>query len=295
MKTIEEFYGPDLMQRMQLPLPDGYVSYRSCKEYFLREAGAMANLHPTGTDACPGARWHHGPFHFEKYVTDAQPQHDPAGPFRLCIWQPMTRLDKPEGWHRATQGMGLRMTGFAKVETADSGEWSSHARRHLAHFRKLAAAGEREIVTVGIDEYLAAYARADQDRTMKQFFPGILRDKLRAHGPLFHLIVSRRKNGPIDAGFAYLHIPEARQSTHVSAFMSGEGKKDSASTGLIAQWFEDCRRENIPYLDFGFFWAPGDPPDWRGFSRFKSQFAMRLIRYPKPLMRWFGRPFWKKA
>ncbi len=294
MQTIETFYGREITGRMQTPLPGNYLSYRSCREFFGREAKTQERLTPTGTEECPGVRWHHGPLHFEKFVGDRQPAHDASGPFRLCIWQPLTRQDKPDGWHRATQGMGLRMTGFSQVESLQQGEWSSHARRHLSHFRKLVAAGEREVLEVGVDEYLSAYAKADQDRTMKAFFPFIIREKAKAHGDLFRLAVSRRKGGPIDAGLAYVHIPEARQSNHVSAFMAGKGKTDSASTGLVARWFEDCRERNITYLDFGFFWAPRDPGDWKGFSRFKAQFAVRLIKYPRPLMRWFGKPFWKK-
>lgn len=292
--TFEAFYGPEIVARSKTPLPEGYRSYRACKEYFMREAGAASNLTPAGTEACPGAHWFHGPLYFEKYVTDTEPPYDPEGRFRLTIWQPLTRIDKPPGWRRATQGMGLRMTGYAEVGSADGQDWSPHARRHLAHWKKLVASGKREIVDVPMGEYLAAYAKADQDRTMKTFFPGILREKAKAHGDRFHLIGSRRPGGPIDAGLAYLHIPEVRQSTHVSAFMAGEGKKDSASTGLIAEWFKRCGEEGIELLDFGFFWAPGDPKDWQGFSRFKAQFAVRLMRYPKPLMRWFGRPFWRK-
>lgn len=294
METLESFYGTEVAARMQTPLPDGYFSYRSCRAFFLREAGTLGDMVPTGTEECAGARWHHGPFHFEKFVGDAVPQHDPTGPLRLCIWQPVTRTDRPAGWYRGTQGMSLRMTGFAKVEALENGEWSPHAKRHLAKFKKLVASGEREIEETSLKEYLAAYAKADQDRTMKAFFPYILREKARMHGNRFHLLVSRRKNGPIDAGLAYVHIPEAHQSNHVSAFMSGKGKTDSASTGLVARWFDECREQQVPYLDFGCFWAPRDPRDWKGFSRFKAQFGVRLIKYPTPMVRWFGRPFWKK-
>lgn len=294
MLTLAQFYGPEAMARMDEPLPEDLVSYRSCREYFERESIALANLSPAGTDVCPGAQWYHGPLRFEKYVGDCEPAYDPTGKLRFVVWQRIERTDKPAGWKTGLPGLGFRMTGFSRVENRDGRNWSPHAKRHLAHWKKLMAKGEREIVfDLSLEEYLDAYALADQDRTMKSVFPNIIREKIKAHGRLLHLIGSRRPGGPIDAGFCYLHIPEARQSTHVSAFMAGDAKKDSASTGLIAQWFEDCAAAGIPYLDFGFFWAPGDPSDWHGFSRFKSQFAVRLIQYPRALYRWYGESPWK--
>jgi hypothetical protein len=41
-------------------------------------------------------------------------------------------------------------------------------------------------------------------------------------------------------------------------------------------------------LDFGVFWAPGDPKSWMGFSQFKAQFNIHFIRYPLALARWVG-------
>jgi hypothetical protein len=292
--TLEEFYGPEITARMQTPLPDGYVPYRACLQYFQREGGASRNSGPAGSPACQGARWRHGPLHFEKFVTDVEPPRDGSGPLRMTIWQRFARTDRPKGWLRGPASMSFRLTGFATADGADGRTWSGHARRHLQHWKKLVAAGKREVAEVSLEEYLAAYARADQDFVMKAAFPSILRDKAAAHGNLFHLVASRRPGGPLDAGLAYLYIPEAGTSTHVSAFMAGDGKDDSASTGLIAHWFARCAEDGIPILDFGFFWAPGDPTDWRGFSRFKAQFGVRLISYPPPLFRfsgtWRGKP-----
>lgn len=260
----------------------------------MRESGALGNLAPVGTDALPGASWHHGPLKFEKYVHDDQPPYDPTGPRRFVIWQRLTKHDVPAGWKRGIPGLGFRMTGFSRVEDGDPAKWSGHARRHLKHYNKLAAAGQREIFRTDIETYLKAYAKADQDRAMKSAYPGILREKQKAHGDLLFLMVSRRPGGPIDAGLAYLHIPEAKQSTHVSAFMAGAGKEDSAPTGLIAEWFAACAKAGLPYLDFGLFWAPGEGRDWYGFSRYKAQFAIRLIHYPRALYRWYGRSMWKE-
>jgi hypothetical protein len=185
--------------------------------------------------------------------------------------------------------VGYRMTGFAMPSPDGERGWSSHARRHAARWRKLVAAGEREIVDLSLEEYLAAHAKADLDPYVKLAYPGLLRAKAAGHGPRLRCIGSRRPGGPIDAGLAFLHIPEARQSVHIAAFMGGAAQEDPASTGLVMRWFDECRREGIPVMDFGFFWAPGDPRDWRGFSRFKSGFGVRPVLYPPPLLRLAGK------
>jgi hypothetical protein len=286
--TNEEFYGTEIIDRMRAPLPVGYVSYRACLEYYQRESDSVHHIGVAGTPPNVGASWRHGPFRFEKYVSDVEPPQDRSGPLRMVIWQRLTRTDRPQGWMRGTAGMGFRMTGFSTIDAADPKRWTSHARRHLSHWKKLVAAGQREVVRVTVDEYLAAYKHADQDRLMKAAFPAIVRQKAKAHGERLHLICSRRPGGPLDAGFAYLHVPEAKTSLHLTAFMGGAGKEDSASTGLIDYWFQECARVGISILDFGFFWMSGDPDDWRGFSRFKSQFGIRLMCYPLPLFRFAG-------
>ncbi len=292
MDALDRFYG-EVAASVNLPLPEGYAPYRSCKEYILREASATPRFTLAGREDYRGFGWSHGPLRFERFFADVEPPRDPGGPLRATIWQRLTRKDAPLGWLPLTEDMGLRMTGFATLDDAPERAWSAHARRHAAKWRKLVASGAREIVPLTLEEYLAAYAKADQDPIIKLAYPGLIRTEARAHGGLLRFIGSRRPGGPVDAGFAFLHVPEARQSLHVSAFIKGDAKADSAATGLIAAWFEECRRAGVRFLDFGFFWAPGDPRDWRGFSRFKSQFGVRLLRYPRPLARlsgsWSGR------
>ena len=287
MKSLQSFYGPEVAARADTPLPADYIQYRACKEYILRESpGGLG-----GRDGTWAVQWRHGPFRFERFMSDAEPAHERTGLLRLRIWQRLSRQDVPAGWWRAPEDMGIRMTGFATLEGDDERTWSAHARRHLARWRKLAAAGERELVELTLDEYLAAYALADQDALMKLAYPKVVREWARAQGERMRFFGSRRHKGPIDSGLAFMHVPEAGQSVHVAAFIGGDAKGDSAATGLVAKWFDECRVARLRYLDFGFFWAPGDPRDWRGFSRFKSQFGVRLLRYPRPLIRLAGSLF----
>jgi hypothetical protein len=51
------------------------------------------------------------------------------------------------------------------------------------------------------------------------------------------------------------------------------------------EWVQHGVRTGLKYLDFDCFYYKGDPKDWRGFSKFKSQFGIHFIVYPNPLMR----------
>lgn len=288
MDSLADFYGPEFAARGELPLPGGYAPYRACREYFAREAAADPGTSVVGGKNAWGVAWRHGPFRFEKYVGDVEPEHGPSGPLRVAIWQRLARRDVPRGWLAGPMAMGYRMTGIAVPAPDAERSWTSHARRHAARWRKLAAAGEREVLDLGLDDYLAAHARADLDPYVKLAYPGMLRAKAKAHGPLLRFVGSRRRGGPIDAGLAFLQVPEARHSVHVAAFVGGAAMADSASTGLIIRWFDACRDEGVAFMDLGFFWAPGDPRDWRGFSRFKSGFGVRPVLYPPPLFRLRG-------
>lgn len=290
MGTLERLYGAAVVATAAGPLPDGYVPYRACREYFAREATVLQGTTPVSSGAAWGVAWRHGPLRFEKFMTDAEPVRNDTGRLRLTIWQRLTRRDVPRGWWRAPEDMGLRMTGFSEIaDDRYARHWTSHARRHAARWAKLVSEGRREIVTLDIETYLKEYAKADQDAFMKIVYPKVVREKAAAHRDRMRFLGSRRPGGEIDAGLAYLHVPEVATSMHVAAFVGGAAKEDAAGTGLVARWFEDCHADGMRFLDFGFFWAPGDPRDWKGFSRFKSQFGTRLLRYPRPLMRLSGR------
>lgn len=287
---LEEFYGKSIASTIAVPLPDGYVPYRACKEYFVRESSVLKDTTPVAGGVTWGVAWSHGPLRFEKFMSDEEPSGNRSGRLRLTIWQRLSRRDVPRGWWRAPEDMGLRMTGIADVADGEyERRWTSHARRHLSRWRKLVASGTREVVALDLAGYLDAYARADQDAFMKIAYPKVVREKAAAHGNRMRFLGSRRPGGTIDAGLAYLHVPEVATSVHVAAFIGGDAKDDAAGTGLVARWFEDCRTDGMRFLDFGFFWAPGDPRDWKGFSRFKCQFGTRLLRFPRPLMRLSGR------
>jgi len=297
MNDLVSFYGPELAATASQPLPSDFLPYRACREYFARESGTVEAVEPVGdvgaNHAC-GVRWQHGPFRFEKFITDDEPPVLP-GKRRLVLWQRIARTGKVPGWLPGTAGMGFRLTGMAAVVAEKDGGralqeagWSQHGKRHAKRWRSLLAAGERTLERLGIEEYLTAYRQAEQDSFIKTFLPKVLRQKARAHGDRMRFWASRGKDGALDAGIVILDIPEANTTLHVGGFIRGNAKRESAAVGLISHSMDECRARGIGYFDFGFFWAPGDPADWKGFSRFKSQFGIRLIGYQKPLWKLVG-------
>ncbi len=275
------------MHERAAPLPEAYVPYKQCREYFARECAADPRSEVVGAPGAWGTRWRHGPFRFEKYTTDVEPA-IAAGPRRMVIWQRIARQDVPRGWWRAWSDMSVRMTGIATLAPGYEAAWSPHARRHAAQWRKRVAVGEWEIVEPSAEQFLQAHAASRQDVALRLSFATILKEKIRSHGGRVRLIAARRPGGVIEAGLAVIDVPEIVQSIHLMSFLHRGAEKSSAGVGLIDRWFQTSLERGVRFLDFGLFWAPGDPRSWRGFSRFKSQFGVHLIRYPRPLIRFAG-------
>jgi hypothetical protein len=267
------------------PLPAGYQQFRATDAYILRETKARPMISMVGRAGCLGTRWHHGPLWFEGYTGDVEPVLEKGGPRRMVIWQPITRLDKPAGWHRSWIQMNARKTGFAEIKNTEAywETWTPHAQRHRRRWLKQ---DHLEIVEVSSEEFIEAYRRTPKLPFLKGAFIGLVRSKIRAHGDRVRCFAAReRESRQIVAGFAALDIPESHQSLHVISFIQPQAEQFSVGTGLMDHWFKYAVQNNIRFLDFDLFWAPGEPRSWKGFSKFKSQFVTHFIRYPNPLIR----------
>lgn len=232
-----------------------------------------------------GRGWHHGPFRFEGYLGDQEPKPEIGIGRRMVIWQTIKRADRPKGWIRSPAMMNTRQTGFATIEPMEDywKNWSSHAKRHRQNWLKHKP---YHIGEVSFEEFLAAYERAKIDRILKRIFIALMRRKQKAHGEFVHYLLAKTLDDqkPV-AGFAFLDIPESRQSIHLISFIESEAEKTSVGTGLMDEWFRYGVRTGLHYLDFDCFYHKGDPKAWRGFSTFKSQFGIHFILYPNPLIK----------
>ncbi len=272
------------------PLPQGYKTYLADPGYLKREATTQSGFTLVGQPDCTGVSWQYGPVKFERYVSDVEPKYDPTGPWRLVTWQRVNSNEIPRGWKTTRLVMNTSRTGFATIDGAADyfKKWDSHAQRHRKTWLK--QANDWEIVPITVDEYIAAYKRSKQDAFLKFLFSNMLKQKAKGHGALLHIVGARHKtpHSQVEAGFAFIDVPETQQSIHLMSFHSEEAKKVSVGTGLMDYWFLRSPEFGIKYLEFGCFWTPGEPKSWQGFSKFKAQFGLQFTDYPQPLARFMG-------
>ena len=279
-------------ERVISKVPEGYRSHRNCKEYLDRDSSNRRNFRVVGNNGIWGLRWHHGFMHFEKYFGDTEPTIDPTGPRRMVIWQRERRIDVPHGWKYPWVNMDLMMYGFSDI--GDGNEywknWSEHAKRQRKKWL-VQLETEWELFTPKPEEFYAAYRKAKKDILLKTMMINYVKKFVKRHGALVYFIAARRKNMPnasIEAGFAFLDIPEARQSLHLASYILESAKESAAGTGMMDYWFGTAVKRGIRFLDFGVYRQKGEPRSWRGFTRFKGQFDVHYMKYPKPLVRWTG-------
>jgi hypothetical protein len=269
--------------------PKGYVSYLETAAFQAREVQGNRHARFLSGGKIWGARAILGPLVFDRYMGDEEPVLEPGGPLRLVMWQPIRLLTAPAGWKESRLVERKNTTGIADVQpTGDyMKDWTSHAKRHTKAWRK-----ERDnwiIEPINYDQFEIAYKKAKIDPILKLAFKSLLRQKIKSHGGLMHIVGARRAHSTVyEAGFAYLHIPEVQQMYHTISFIAPSAKDTEVGYGLMDYWFEHAQRIGVTKLDFGVFWTPGDPPSWKGFSRFKSQFGVKIIYYPRAFVRMAG-------
>lgn len=265
-------------------LPEGYQSYRTSEAYLRREVQYSKRTHVITQDGCIGMRTSAGPFVIDKFFGDGEPTVGTTG-FRMTVWRPITRIDRPEGWMQSRLFGGVGLTGFAEVHDGEYWkEWSGHAIRHR---KKWMSQKELVIRECTQEQFIEAYKKIRKDPTLKALFVNLLKKKIRSHGERVRIVgVSRKEEGsPLLAGFASLDIPEIKQSLHLISFIHPPARKTSAGVGLMDDWFIYGRQKGLQYLDFGLFWSKGEPRTWKPFSRFKAQFGIRYLMHPDPLMK----------
>jgi len=269
------------------PLPEGYVSHKQSLIYLQGEIGKPVNVnktdnslalkHVVGEKGKYGLRWNVGPVWVESYETDNEPAITPFHAPRLVIWQPLTRLEKPQGWHRSWIQMNIARTGFSHIENQKQywEDWSAHAIRHR---HKWLRDTRYVIEEVNEKEFSHAYSSIVKKYFLKTAYLETIKRQKSANRDLFHLFAARKlENRQIISGLAVLDLPDLHQSNHVVSFIYPGAKHASVGVGLIDYWFQHAIRNSFSFLNFGAFWAPGDPSSWKGFSRFKSQFGAHLV------------------
>jgi hypothetical protein len=244
-----------------------------------------------------GSRWGVWPLYCEGYTSDIEPDVATAAkvgnpPFRTVIWNRITRTDIPQGWWQPLR-KSAGLIGYIDAREGYEKHWAESARRYRR--RWLTLTGIYRIETAGVEEFIDAYKKST---IYKKFVVGNdrLQDLKRQHelsSPHVEFLVVRRiVDGDIVAGHASLTSPTKRGSYYIAGFVTPEAKKDPVMLGLMDHWHVVCLARGIRYLHLGFFWQPGQPYDWKGFSEFKGQFSPQYIKLPPTLIRFLsGRLF----
>lgn len=259
-------------------LPDGFTD----KQQSLLMLDVLADVWPRkeiiGSLGRRGLRFKMGPIYMEIYVCSEEPVIEDFDHFRMICWQPLTRTEKPAGWHEDWLYLPSQ---YGVVELRDKkywDVWADHAKRHR---QKWLRDGRFEIVEDGLENFSVAYNKTHKvDRFLRASFLRTLRLHLEHHCRDVHLFVARRKEDKvIIGGLAVIDFPDIAESTHAISFISQEGLKTSVGTGLIDHWYKESIGRELRFLSFGLVWKKGDPNSWRGYSKFKNQFAPILMPY----------------
>lgn len=266
------------------PLPEGFLHPQMDPDYVM---GGFAPKHRAvlvGTPGRLGARYPVGPFEIETYFCDEEPALAPCARPRLVLWQPLTRLDAPKGWWRPWAALNARQHAVVTLLPGEYWKaWSSHAQRHRRRFLRDT---EHEIVAVEPEAYIEAYRASGRLPMLREDFVGIINRRRATHGTRMRLLAAREKaTGRIVAGLGVLDLPGSGQSLHVTAFLSPAAERTSVGYGLVDAWYAQSIAAGLSFLHWGLVWYPGDPRSWRGYSKFKRQFAPTLIVYPNALVR----------
>ncbi len=262
------------------PLPEGYKDKKESPTYIARNTSASSS------------KW----FSKRAFVGDSEPLlpckgEAGWGPVLTWVWwQPLTIMRK-RGWmHFPFFIIDHYQKGIGVVteQNKDSywEDWSHHAKRHRDKWLKDT---RYEIVDVPFASFEQAYhatrklnwfQRKECMWTLKSHIDDYPKD-VRLFG------VREKETRTIVAGLAVIQYKDIRLSLHTTSFFHDDVKQTSVGFGLIDHWYAEGIKEDIRFFNFGNVWKKGDPRAWKGYSQFKRQFHLYLLRYPTPLVKLF--------
>lgn len=267
------------------PLPTGYRRHNATPAYLEREYRHRPGfqLVPAGTSF--GIRTSGGPLTLEQYYGDTEPALSPDSRSRLVLWHPTQRTGQPKSWRRVPFSIHRQLSGFHDLAEADAywTTWSSQAQRHRLAWTK---STQLRACTPDLERFLEAYRRSGQLSGLIRLFEEHIRHQVVAHAGHFHFFGVETNDGELVSAIATLDIPESQLSFHVTSFILPSARNTPAGVAILDLWFRAAKAKGLRFLDFDGFWTEGEPSSWKGYSRFKAQFGMTYIRYPKPLFRW---------
>ncbi len=272
-------------------VPVGYTDKRQSPT-FLKRIENTSKSRVVGRRECLGLHLTAGPFGYEEYITDEEPVSESSSFLTWVHWQPYT-TKKKHGWFHTNPLIIDRYQkgiGVINEQNKDSywKDWSDHAIRHRTKWLK---DDRYEMADVGLEEFTKAYHATKRlnwfTRTECMW---LLKFHMEHYPEDVRLFGARdKKTGEIIAGLAVIQYKDIQQSLHTTSFIHKNVRQTAVGVGLIDHWYKQGIEEGIRFFNFGNVWKKGDTYAWKGYSKFKRQFNLHLILYPKPLAKFVWR------
>lgn len=241
-----------------------------------------------------GIRWCLWPLCFEQYIGDSEPEiekneHGSLAYNRLALWKRIARTDIPPGWKEAGT-KPWRVDGFFTLSSEEdfSKRWSKTEQRHIRTWLREKLHKTHTLEEITFTEFYDAYTKSSVAKKFGLDLLYILERKYKTPTLTPHITllgVRDRITGLVVAGTAYITSPTYKASVLECRFMLPTAKNTHAMTALMYEWFLRAQKNSIQYLFFCFFWYPGAPKTWKGFSEYKSYFGLSYVAYPPELRR----------
>ncbi|MCX6780960.1 MAG: hypothetical protein NT003_02490 [Candidatus Magasanikbacteria bacterium] len=204
-------------------------------------------------------------------------------------WAPTVWPDKKNraGWKQFGMNHyeGIVFIDELANKNAPTKDWSSHARRHLAQFKK----HPEIMLRLGtLEEVERAMPFSQVPERMHEVSLNDVRKHLKAHPESIDILVAESPTDGVIACFVAGNISEINQSFYICGLFKRGTEKLHAMVGLIEWWFNRSIATGIATLNFGHMVDPHPLPileTGTGYSNFKTHFFVRRV--------WWPGNFWK--
>lgn len=259
------------------PIPEWFISRQQSK-LFLEAQTRLIKATQVGSHGAEGLRYVLGPLALETYTSQTPFTLEPWKGLRLVVWSPLLTPKPNSGWFSkpfATSGWQLGITHSSPDYWSN---WSQHAQRHL---KKWQSTNQYRIKELTPKEFEQGYhASGKLDRFMRGAFMREISSHYQTSPENTHIMgVIDTTTDQVIAGLVTTDYMDIGQSCHLVSFIHPDMQKTPIGYGLISNWYERCLQKGIKCLNFGVIAKDSDPKAWKGYSAFKRQFGLYLIKY----------------
>jgi hypothetical protein len=244
-----------------------------------------------GEQVGDGVYWRFGPFSFEKYYGDREPDSrlldaKKKRMLHVTLWQRRTHGITPPGWISFTDAPAFKI-GYVSIKREEYWKnWSETARRYLKKWRAEYFDSAYSVETVSYEAFAERYRRSTLPMTLRGPMLYEMRIRMKNPGtPVTFYAARNVRTGKIAAGIATMRSKSVPSSYYIGGFFMQETRHVPVITGLFDRWFSDERARGVRFIEFGNFWHEGADSSWKGFSRFKAKFNPLYFFYPPLLCR----------